>query len=252
MLPAAFLVAPLLSVNSVEAQDSLSIAVADFKSNAPNCQWCNTVSTRTNLANLLSTELAALGIFEVLDRQNLQPVLDEQELAELGLVPTNAAPQRGNFASAKYLILGSINDYQEQAGRGQRNRRQCFLVVCRKSGRDVAEAYVTIELRVVDTETARIVHAYTVEGRSSSEVEREGTSLSISVFSSDEDETVASLVPTSQAVRAAMTEAVSYLSCVMVKQDTCLAEFEQRDEDAVERIREQLNLDESPVSEEDE
>jgi curli biogenesis system outer membrane secretion channel CsgG len=250
LLSGILAIAPLVFLGRANAQSPVRIAVADFKSTASNCAWCNSVSMQANLANLLSSQLTALGTFQVLDRKNLQPVLSEQELAALGLTPQNTAPQKGKFIGAKYIVLGSIIDYQEQTGRGQQNNNQCFFGVCTSKARDVAEAYVSVELRVVDAETAQVVHAHIVEGRSSSEVETQGNSFNIFGVQSQQSQTVANSIPTSKAVQAAMAQAVDYLSCVMVKQDTCLAKFDpatpdQQSETGLDRIRNQLNIDQA-------
>ena len=66
-----------------------------------------------DLSSALANELAATGELKVVERRQLDKVLSEQELAELGLVrkasPTAAA--KGQMTGARYIVLGTLTSY---------------------------------------------------------------------------------------------------------------------------------------------
>jgi len=61
-----------------------TVAVPDFKNEVADVPWWN-ASVSTQLADALANELAASGGLQVAERQNVQTVLSEQEMAELGI-----------------------------------------------------------------------------------------------------------------------------------------------------------------------
>lgn len=228
------------------AQTKPAISVPSFK-NETNWWWWGG-NTAQELGDALSNELAATGHFTVVERQKLGEVLSEQELAELGIVRKDTGAQRGQVTGAKYIVLGRVTAFQEDVG-------------AESSGLDVGginiggislggggrknkqEAYIAIDLRVVDSTTGEVVHSRTVEGRSKSESQSIGSRVSFSGLSIGGDNSKKKEAPVGKALRAALIEATDYLSCVMYKKDGCVAEYQQKDSDRRERTRGVLELD---------
>ena len=228
------------------AQDQLTISVPEFKNESTWWWWRQ--GTSRELADALSNELTSTGNFTVVERQKLDQVLSEQELAELGLVRPETAPETGNLTGAKY-ILGRVTSYEEGVSRessGQRMGGFNFgpINLGSSSNRSTKqEAYVAIDLRVVDTSTAEVVYARTVEGRAIGESQRAASGFSVFGIGMSSDQQSSNQPPVGKALRAALIEITDYLNCVMVVQGTCLAEFEAKEERRRENTRGVLELE---------
>ena len=96
------------------------------------------------LAEMLTTALFNTNRFIVLERQQLQDILKEQDLGASGRVRPETAAPIGQVEGAEILVYGA------NVGLGG----------------GAKQAYMAIDLRLVDTRTSRILAATTVEGRS--------------------------------------------------------------------------------------
>ena len=68
---------------------SPTVSVPDFKDKSGNLPWWSDKMSK-QFADVLSNELSNAGV-SVVERQKLDDVLSEQELAELGIVSKNAS-----------------------------------------------------------------------------------------------------------------------------------------------------------------
>ena len=57
---------------------------------------------------MLTTALVKAGKFNVIERQELDKVLDEQKLGASGLVIAESAPKVGKLLGVELLVIGSI------------------------------------------------------------------------------------------------------------------------------------------------
>ncbi len=62
------------------------------------------------LAQMLISDLAAVGTVRVVERERLQAVLDEQKLGQSGKIDRRTAARIGKLLGARYLVLGSYFD----------------------------------------------------------------------------------------------------------------------------------------------
>lgn len=221
-------------------QQKITISVPNFK-NESSWWWWNS-GTSQQLADALSNELNSTGNFTVVERQKLDEVLSEQELAELGLVKPKTAAKKGELTGAKYIIVGKVTSYEENVTNESNGRNTGFnfgiFSVGNNSSKSQQQAYVAIDLRVVDSTTGEVVYSRTVEGRATDESESSSNSFGILGYSNSSNNQKASKAPVGKALRAGLIEITNYLSCVMVEKDSCLSEFE-----AKEQRRRQNTLD---------
>ncbi|MEL4898565.1 CsgG/HfaB family protein [Crocosphaera sp. Alani8] len=229
------------------AQEKLTISVPEFKNETSWWWWQR--GTSRELADALSNELSSTGNFTVVERQKLDQVLSEQELVELGLVRPETAPESGNLTGAKYIILGRVSSYEEGVSRESSGGRVGGFNIGpinlgSTSNRSTKqEAYVAIDLRVVDTTTAEVVYSRTVEGRAIGESQSVSSGFSILGLGMSGDQQTSNKPPVSKALRATLIEITDYLNCVMVVQGSCLAEFEAKEERRRDNTRGVLELD---------
>ncbi|MEE4330672.1 MAG: CsgG/HfaB family protein [Wenzhouxiangella sp.] len=209
------------------------LGVAEFKNESGAGWWGGGVGW--DLSGMLSNELASIGAFRVVERSNLQSVLNEQDLGASGRVRPDTAARMGQLTGAQYIVLGTVTAYDEQtSSTGGGISFRGIGIGGRKT-----EAYLAVDLRVVDANTGEIAHARTIEGRAG------GGGINLSAYrggfggrlSNYED------TPAGEAIRAALMEITDYLECAMVIQsDRCLAKYEERDDTRRERTRSRLRF----------
>lgn len=211
------------------------IAVAEFTNQTSTANWWNG-DVGKQLGNVLANELVSTGDFTVVEREQLDHALAEQDLAASGQVRQGTGPRTGNITGARYLVTGAISAYTANtADTGGGLSFGGFRV-----GGSKNEAYVAIDLRVIDSETSQVVYARTVEGRSSGGGVDLGGYLGHGVGG---DFFHSRNTPAGKAVRAALIEAVGYLDCVMVKRDGCVASFRQKEQHRRQSDAKALDLD---------
>lgn len=108
------------------------------------------------MSDMLADSLFNTNRFILLERENIKEVMDEQDFGASGRVKKETAAPIGELEGAELLIRGSITEFEPNCKGG------AVLVIAAK------QACVTVNLRIVDAKTGRVVNATTVEGRSGS------------------------------------------------------------------------------------
>ena len=235
-ISAALAVAMLASGAAMAREaPTLTVAVVEFTNNSGSVPWWGG-GVGTQLADVLSNELSATGDFKVIERQKIDAVLAEQDLASSYRMRPGSSPHTGNITGAQYLVTGSVAAYSEDTSKTDGGLSFAGFHV---GGRQ-AKAYVAIDLRVIDAETSEVVFSRTVEGRSTDKGIRLGGYLGHGVGG---DFGHSQKTPASKAVRAALIEATDYLDCAMVKRDGCEARYEQKEQKRRQATRDVLDLD---------
>jgi curli biogenesis system outer membrane secretion channel CsgG len=210
-----------------------TIGVAEFTNQSGAAWWRGGVGWE--LSDMLSNELSSSGDFHVVERQKLQNVMEEQNLAASGRVAKGTGAKIGKLTGAQYLITGTVSAYEENtASTGGGISFKGIGLGGKKS-----EAYLAVDLRVIDTTTGDVSYSRTVEGRSSSSGIAVGVSRGGFGGSLAHEENT----PTGKAIRAALVEATDYLDCVMVKKGSCIDEFNAKERKRREGDKKALKLD---------
>jgi curli biogenesis system outer membrane secretion channel CsgG len=246
-----------------------TVSVPDFKNTVTQPAWWWQGPVATDLAAALANELQATGTLQVVERSNLGAVLSEQELAELGIVrkgPT--AARKGQMTGARYIVLGTVTSYDSNVEEKSSGSNFGLMGFGTNQQQLETKDYVAIDIRVVDSSTGEVVGARTVEGRASNiaEAKEQGVSLlplagaalllapnmgrtgqvltgAAGTLSFGNNRSQAQRTPAAKAIRAALTEASDYVSCVLVPQGDCLARFAAKDQLRRERNQGVLKLD---------
>ena len=234
---------------------SPTVSVPDFKDKSGNLPWWSDKMSKS-LADVLSNELSNAGI-NVVERQKIDDVLSEQELAALGIVSktarNNNTAKTGQMRGAQFIILGSISDYDEDSNKNASSSSGGFMGISESSSTLESTVYVALDLRIVNSTTGEIVASKTVEGNAKNSQKIKSSNADMSgignlignssnsrgaqlmggVFGSIKSQkstVVEQKVPRKKAIRAAIINASDYVSCVLVKRDGCLAEFAAQDQ----------------------
>jgi len=157
------------------------------------------------LTEMLTTTLVATGRFVVLERQQLQAVTAEQDLAAAGRVNKETGAAQGRLIGAQAMMTGDITGYsytQQSLGGSTMNVIKGLKV----AGSRVSAA-VIIDLRMVDAATGEVLGSAKGNGSASS------TGVAADITKGDQAISSSGTwsTPLGQASRAAIGEAVKTL-----------------------------------------
>ena len=215
------------------AESKPVLAVNDFKNETAAGWWYG--GAGRDLADMLTNELAGTGKFKMVEREKLAAVLDEQDLADSGRVAKKTGAKIGKLTGAQYIVTGALSAFEENTkGTGGGLSFRGISVGGKKE-----DAYLAIDLRVIDTTTGEIEFTRTVEARASSGglavgVYRGGFGGNLSKYEK---------TPTGKAIRAVMMEISEYLSCAMVDQGDCMSEYQAKESSRREKTKKSIKLD---------
>ncbi|MBI4827597.1 MAG: CsgG/HfaB family protein [Nitrospinae bacterium] len=216
------------------AADKISLGVDEFRNDTSAAWWHGGVGH--DLAGMLSNELASTENFKIVERKKLDSVLKEQDLAASGRVAPKKAAKIGQITGADYLVMATVTAYEENVS--ERDAGISFGGISLGGSKD--DAYMAVDLRVVNTTTGDVEFSRTIEGKSG------GMGLSLGVFKGGFGGTLGGKekTPHGKAIRAAIIEISEYLSCVMVDKDSCVDEYKAKEQKRKKKTKESLQLDE--------
>jgi curli biogenesis system outer membrane secretion channel CsgG len=105
------------------------------------------------MADMLTTELVKSGQYRVIERAQIQSVMQEQKLGLTGAVTSNTAAQLGKLLGVELAVFGSVTEF------GQKEESKGIGFGKRKFGANQIKARVAIDLRIVNVETGEILAA---------------------------------------------------------------------------------------------
>lgn len=140
------------------------IAVARFENKtADSYHWYNP-SIGDGMADMLTTAMVNSGRYIVLERDNLDTVLNEQDLGASGRIKQGTAAAIGEIEGAELLIVAAVTEFDDNSS-GTRGGAGGFGGgVFGAIAGGAKSAHMAIDLRVVDATTSRILAATSVEG----------------------------------------------------------------------------------------
>jgi curli biogenesis system outer membrane secretion channel CsgG len=215
------------------ADSKPSIGVAEFRNDTSASWWYG--GAGSDLSSMLTNELAGTEKFRVVERAKLSHVLDEQDLGASGRVEKSSAAKIGKLTGARYLVMGTVSAFTENSsGGGGGIGFRGFNI-----GGSKKDAYMAIDLRVVDTTTGEVAFTRTVEARSTSYgLHGSGYVKGLSGGLGKYENT-----PTGKAIRACLMEISDYLGCVMVDKDSCVDEYKAKEGARREKTKKSIKLD---------
>jgi curli biogenesis system outer membrane secretion channel CsgG len=142
------------------------IAVADFDVKAAKA----TGEIGSGLREMLVTALMNSNRFSVLERQTLNAVMQEQELAASGAAQQGAGgPQRGKIKTADLIVTAAVTEFEPRASGGGAGIGGGGPVGAGILGGIIGgslnKAHMALDLRIVDTSTSEVLAATRVQGQ---------------------------------------------------------------------------------------
>jgi len=136
----------ITEAQGVGSQDRHRIAVSRFENKT-------LFPISDGMTDMLTSALFQTGRFIVLERQNLDVVMQEQDLSRSGAVKKDTVVPAGELEGAEFLVIGAITEFQPDT-RG---------VNTPVGG--IKQSHVGMDLRIVDSKTGRVVSTVTVQGQ---------------------------------------------------------------------------------------
>ncbi|HEX2120757.1 MAG TPA: CsgG/HfaB family protein [Thermoanaerobaculia bacterium] len=223
----------LILATSAMAAGKPVMAVTDFRNDTSAAWWYGGVGS--DLAGMLTNELAGTGNFKMVEREKLGDVLDEQDLAASGRVSKSTGAKIGKMTGAQYLVTATLTAFETDVkGTGGGLSFRGVSVGGKKE-----DAYMAVDLRVINTTTGEIEFTRSVEARASS------GGLSVGLYRGGFGGNLSKYekTPTGKAIRAVIMEISEYLSCAMVEQGDCMAEYEQKEQSRRDKTKKAVKLD---------
>lgn len=184
--------------------DQKSLAVMKFTTTAgggTNFWYGASWDIGDGMAEMLVTALVETGKFKVLERQQIHDVLGEQDLGDSGRVDPATAAKIGKILGARYLIYGTVNEFEYSKAGGGGGVRIGGLRV----GASEAKARVGMDVRIVDAVSSEILFST----RSTADANRTGFKVGYSGADFGADLGTFQKTPLGEATRKAIGDAVA-------------------------------------------
>ena len=224
-----------LFTQPLAAADKIRLGVLRFTNHTAAGWWNSNVASE--LSDMLASELVSTKAFSVLERKEIDAVLNEQDLSTSDRVSSKTKVQMKKLKGAQYLIAGTVSAYEDDVA-GQKAAVR-FKGLSLGGGKN--KAYIAVDMKVIDTETGEIVDARTIEAKAKGSALGAGLSIrNFSVGGEDYKKT-----PTGKAIRACIVYIAEYLECSMVKgkDDDCMEKWDEMDSKRKEKTKDSISLD---------
>lgn len=152
-----FVLGVLLFTTLTHAQLKKRLAVSRFEDRSGS--GYNHVGD--GVADMLATALVKSGKFTVVERQELDRVLQEQKLGQAGIVTEQTAAKVGRVLGVELLVMGSVSEF------GTSERTISGGVPVFGGGIKQTTARAVVDIRLVNTTTGEIIAAEKEEGSES-------------------------------------------------------------------------------------
>lgn len=185
------------------------IAVADFDVKAAKAYG----EIGTGLRDMLVTALVNTSRYRVVERQVLDALMQEQELASSGAAQQGNV-KRGQIRTADIIITAAVTEFEPEAGGGGgllggggRSKGKLIGAIL---GASMNKAHMALDIRIIDTSTSEVLAATRVQGQA--------TDVSGGIFAGLLDSIglgaglgAYSNTPMEKAIRVCIIEAVNYI-----------------------------------------
>ncbi|HPR88612.1 MAG TPA: CsgG/HfaB family protein [bacterium] len=160
------------------AQMKKRVAVFTFEDKTNHqYHWWSGQPVGEGMADMLITELVKSGRYQVLERTEIQKVMDEQALGQSGAVTQESAAKVGQLLGVELAVVGAVTEFGWAEGNmgGSLAKKGLGL------GVKTTSATVAVDVRLVNTSTGEILAADNVRKTES----KKGLSLNTNAFDFD-------------------------------------------------------------------
>lgn len=215
--------------------EKLRVGVLRFTNDTAAGWWSGNLGRE--LQDMLAAEMVNTKAFSVLDRKDINAVLGEQDLGNSGRIDPATKAKIGKIKGAKYLVAGTLSAFDRKvksSGGGIG-----FKGISLRGKKE--EAYVAIDVKVIDTVTGEVVDARTIEARTKGH--KLGAGYNKGSFSVNGGK--AKNTALGKAVRACVIYVCEYLECSLAKVDhpDCMKKWNKMDKKRRKKTKNSISLD---------
>jgi len=166
------------AVFSEDVQVKKRVAVFSFQDKTDGSHhWWSGVSVGEGMSDMLITALVKSGRYQVMERGEIQKILDEQSLGQSGVVTQESAAKVGQMLGVELAVFGAVTEFGWAEGNvgGSLAKKGLGL------GVKTSSATVAVDVRMVNTSTGEIIAAEDVRKQES----KKGLSVSTEKFDFD-------------------------------------------------------------------
>lgn len=206
-------------------------------SNTTAASWWHG-TTGSDLQDMLINELASTKAFSVLERRELDKVIGELNLSQSRLVDPRTRKKLGRLKGADYLVAATVSSFEHSTeGTDGGISFMGFSVGGKKEN-----AYIAVDLKLIDVETGEITESRTIEATSSAG----GMSVSGGVAGLSGNLGRESKTPVGKAIRACIVNITDYLECSLTAPagDSCHSQYAEKERRRRDKTRQSIELDE--------
>ena len=145
---------------TLAAEKLYKIAVLPFDDGSIQERWWrNSWEVGKGVSDELTTALVSTQKFRVIEREQIDKILQEQRFGSSGMVDSRTAARLGKILGVQYLVMGRVTEFSIKSNGGGIATNRGFGL-----GIKTSNAIVTIDARLVDTSTAEIMTVVTGKG----------------------------------------------------------------------------------------
>ncbi|MHB8453704.1 MAG: CsgG/HfaB family protein [Acidiferrobacterales bacterium] len=160
-------VGPIIDKTGDSGKRSLSYQVGNLRTRSEQYRDMNVANVVSGIHDMLTTALFNSNRYIVLDRETIHDALVDQDFSASGKAGEQTKIPAGQIEGADLLVIGALTAFNPSASGGAfpipilLNRRGDLGVL------DISfkRSYVSMDLRVIDVRTSRIVATVAVEGK---------------------------------------------------------------------------------------
>ncbi|MCK5598183.1 hypothetical protein KAI78_01045 [bacterium] len=191
----------LISGTVFAAGPKMRVAVSSFEDKTNSYgHW----EIGSGISDMLITELVQTEKYSVMERSQLNKILEEQKLSLSGAITGQTSAQAGKLLGVQYLITGSVTEFINRSSSGGSGVRVKGIRI----GGKAFYAKVGIDIRVYDVNTGEIIAAQHAVGESKGM----GFDLGASSRGIDFRTSKMQKSPLGKAVRQAIQQAVYFIT----------------------------------------
>ncbi len=147
----------LCGSNCFAAEFKKTIAVSRFENKT---DVAGQASLGTGMADQLADALIQSGKFVVIERQTLEDVVAEQDIAASGRAAVSKVARTGKLIPAQIIIKGTVTEFEAESSKGGTGISFSGVSL----GSSKATAHVGVILRIIDSTTGQVLDSVRVEG----------------------------------------------------------------------------------------
>ncbi|MGZ2372025.1 CsgG/HfaB family protein [Ancylomarina sp. YFZ004] len=150
-----------LSAQQPQIKKRIAVFVFEDKTDK-SWRWWNNKGVGNGVSDMLTTALVKSGNYRVIERMELDKILNEQDFGQTGRITAQSAAKVGQVLGVELAVMGSVSEFGYKKGETGGAIKGIGIGVSSQS------ATVGIDVRMVNTSTGEIVTAENVRKQKAS------------------------------------------------------------------------------------